>query len=149
MPTLGKFIRQRRIELGMTQEELAERVGDNARQADISRIENDHVTLPRRARLSAIADALDVPVGALLARSGWEGAEAIRSDPPVSLSTGVVRLLEDVSARGSHAAERREVIDDVLPELEETVNQVHDLVHHAEQVLDATRKKVDDLNEAS
>jgi transcriptional regulator with XRE-family HTH domain len=73
--SLGRLIRQRRIELGLTQEELAERVGDGVRQAEISRLERDRVTLPRRGRLEQIAQALDVPMGELLARSGWVGAQ--------------------------------------------------------------------------
>lgn len=77
MPTLGKFIQRRRAELGMTQEQLAELVGDGVRQAEISRLEHDRVTLPRRQRLEQIARALDVPIGELLARSGWLGAEVI------------------------------------------------------------------------
>jgi transcriptional regulator with XRE-family HTH domain len=77
MPTLGKFIRRRRAELGLTQEELAERVGEGVRQSEISRLENDRVILPRRQRLESIAEALDVPIGVLLARSGWAGAEQI------------------------------------------------------------------------
>lgn len=149
MPTLGKFIRQRRTELGMTQEELAEKVGDNARQADISRIENDHVALPRRSRLSAIAAALDLPIGTLLARSGWEGAEELNAAPRPNGTAEVVQLFEDISAKGRLDLDGPEVIDEVLPELEETVTQVHDLVHHAQEVLDTVRKKADDLNEAS
>jgi transcriptional regulator with XRE-family HTH domain len=77
MPTLGKFIQRRRAELGLTQEQLAERVGGGVRQAEISRLEHDRVTLPRRQRLEHIAAALDVPIGELLARSGWSGAEQL------------------------------------------------------------------------
>jgi transcriptional regulator with XRE-family HTH domain len=75
MPTLGKFIQRRRAELGLTQEQLAEKVGPGVRQAEISRLEHDRITLPRRQRLEQIAIALDVPLGTLLARSGWAGAE--------------------------------------------------------------------------
>jgi transcriptional regulator with XRE-family HTH domain len=77
MPTLGEFIQRRRVELGLTQEQLAELVGGGVRQAEISRLEHDRVTLPRRQRLEQISRALDVPLGELLARSGWVGAEAI------------------------------------------------------------------------
>ncbi len=75
--TLGQVIRQQRHGLGLTQEELAERIGEGVRQAEISRLENDHITLPRRARLEQIADALELPVGVMLAHSGWTGAESI------------------------------------------------------------------------
>lgn len=93
MPTLGKFIRRRREELGLTQEALAELVGDGVRQAEISRLENDRIVLPRRQRLEQIADALDVPIGVLLARSGWVGAEEIESQPD-----GLIGLELELSA---------------------------------------------------
>lgn len=70
-PTFGRIIRERRIELGLTQEELAERVGDSVRQSDISRIERGYVSLPRRGRLEALAEALDLSPGYLLMQSGW------------------------------------------------------------------------------
>jgi transcriptional regulator with XRE-family HTH domain len=75
---LGEVIKARRIELGWTQEELAERVsadGEFVRQSEISRIENGRIALPRRERLERIAQALGLPLGELLARSGWAGAE--------------------------------------------------------------------------
>jgi transcriptional regulator with XRE-family HTH domain len=77
MPTLGSFIQRRRIELGLTQEQLGERIGPGVRQAEVSRLENDRITLPRRQRLERIAVALDVPIGELLARSGWAGADQV------------------------------------------------------------------------
>jgi transcriptional regulator with XRE-family HTH domain len=72
--SLGTTIRMRRRELGLSQEELAERIrihGVSIRQTEISRIELDKVTLPGRDRLEAIALALDMPLGELLSRSGW------------------------------------------------------------------------------
>lgn len=74
---LGVAIKARRIELGWTQEELAERIsagGEYVRQSEISRIENGRIALPRRERLERLAIALDLPLGELLARSGWAGA---------------------------------------------------------------------------
>jgi transcriptional regulator with XRE-family HTH domain len=85
-PTLGQAIRSRRLELDLTQEELAERIGDNVRQAEVSRLERDRVTLPRRRRLERIAAALDLPLGELLAKAGWAGAAtafSTSSEPPV------------------------------------------------------------------
>lgn len=73
-PTLGVIIRGRRLELGLTQEQLAELIGDGVRQAEVSRLERDRIILPRRPRLEAIAGALNLPIGALLMRSGWAGA---------------------------------------------------------------------------
>lgn len=73
--TLGHFIRQRRQDLGLTQEQLAERAGEGMRQAEISRLEHDYITLPRRNRLEQLATALDVSLGDLLIRTGWMGEE--------------------------------------------------------------------------
>lgn len=66
--TLGELVRQRRLELGLTQGDLAELIsdeGDEVRQADISRIERGYTRLPRPERLSRVARALDLPVGEL------------------------------------------------------------------------------------
>ena len=80
---LGAVIRARRIELGLTQEELAARIGgegEYVRQSDVSRLERGRVGLPRRARLERIAAALGLPAGEVLARSGWAGAEEGSAD---------------------------------------------------------------------
>jgi transcriptional regulator with XRE-family HTH domain len=88
---LGETIRARRIALGLTQEQLAERIGDGVRQAEVSRLEAGRVVQPRRSRLEKIALALDLPMGELLARSGWaddgsvvhrkrEGLDAVRTE---------------------------------------------------------------------
>ncbi len=69
--TLGQFIRANRLAMGLTQEQLADRVGDNVRQSDISRLEKDGVEFPRRERLDAIATALGVTLGDLLISTGW------------------------------------------------------------------------------
>jgi transcriptional regulator with XRE-family HTH domain len=86
LSTLGALIRQRRQDLGLTQEQLAERIGSGLVQAEISRLEGDRVRLPRRHRLDQLAAALDVPVGDLLARTGWTGDDAapvpITNPPP-------------------------------------------------------------------
>jgi transcriptional regulator with XRE-family HTH domain len=78
--TLGQVIRARRLALGLSQEALADRVaarGDEAfRQSDVSRLERGAVALPRRPRLEHLAAALDLPLGELLALSGWSGAVA-------------------------------------------------------------------------
>jgi transcriptional regulator with XRE-family HTH domain len=74
-PCLGTVIKARRQELGWTQEKLAERmasVGDETfRQSDVSRLERGKVELPHLQRLACLAAVLDMPLGELLARSGW------------------------------------------------------------------------------
>jgi transcriptional regulator with XRE-family HTH domain len=95
MATLGETIRARREELGLTQEQLAERIGENARQADISRLEHDGVTLPRRERLEGLAAALDLDLGVLLSRSGWVGADRVIASAEPAVEPNPVEL-EDV-----------------------------------------------------
>jgi transcriptional regulator with XRE-family HTH domain len=68
---IGNYIRERRQDLGLSQEQLAERVGGSYGQSDISRIERGHIELPRLATLVSLAAALEVPVGNLLIASGW------------------------------------------------------------------------------
>jgi transcriptional regulator with XRE-family HTH domain len=69
--------------LGLTQEQLAELISSRdefVRQTDISKIERGQIRLPRRARLERLAKALEMPLGQLLAASGWAGAEDEFSD---------------------------------------------------------------------
>jgi transcriptional regulator with XRE-family HTH domain len=79
--TLGSAIRERRIELGLTQEALAQRIGDGVRQAEVSRLESDRIILPRRRRLERIANALGFTIGELLARSRWTDANQADTNP--------------------------------------------------------------------
>jgi PAS domain S-box-containing protein len=87
---IGQIIRQRRLELGMTQEELAELAsgdGEYLKQADISRIEIGQVRLPRPARLQRIAAPLGLSLGDLLMHaSGVDGEGRVlaghTSEPP-------------------------------------------------------------------
>lgn len=64
---IGKRIKERRIALGMTQEELAKKMGYSTRQA-ISKVEkgDDNITSDR---VKKFADALDVSVSYIM---GWD-----------------------------------------------------------------------------
>jgi transcriptional regulator with XRE-family HTH domain len=139
---LGTFIRDRRQELGLTQEQLAERIGATVRQAEVSRLESNRIALPRRERLVAIAAALEVSLGELLVRTGWmeaaEGAdldaleaaavleepEAIATvpDPDAAAELGSVRAALDAAvamlARTSAALEQTQ---DALASLQRLV----------------------------
>src|SRR5690242_9251699 len=104
--TLGDVIRRRRQQLGWSQEELAARASgpdDEVRQSDISRLELGKVGLPRRARLQRIATALDMPLGELLARSGWAAAGSTRSVPAIDALNAPAPNLP--AGRGEWAAE--------------------------------------------
>ncbi|MEZ4665727.1 MAG: helix-turn-helix transcriptional regulator [Thermomicrobiales bacterium] len=83
--SLGEAIRLRRLELGMSQEELAERIGPDVRQSDVSRLERGRILFPRHERLHQIASALGISVGALLVEAGWfsdEDSERIAVPEP-------------------------------------------------------------------
>lgn len=88
--SFGQVIRERRVELGLTQEQLAERIGEHVRQSDVSRMERDYISLPRRDRLEALAKALNVSPGYLLMHSGWitreerDRIDALHLTPPPS-----------------------------------------------------------------
>lgn len=73
--TLGDAIRLRRLQLGISQEELAERIGDDVRQSDVSRLERGKILFPRLERLNQIAASLDLTLGELLAEAGWFSGE--------------------------------------------------------------------------
>jgi transcriptional regulator with XRE-family HTH domain len=140
--SLGTFIRERRQDLGLTQEQLAERLGDTVRQAEISRLEKDRILLPRRERLTAIAAALEVSLGELLVRTGWmqEGdglaeailelpragwgaadLEALRSADPEALVAALTRA----EALIAEAAEGLVQAEQALASLRQLLRNVH------------------------
>jgi transcriptional regulator with XRE-family HTH domain len=92
--SLGATIKACRRALGWTQAELADRVAAHGdwtfRQCDVSRLERRVVTLPHRERLIHIAAVLGVPLGELLARSGWAGADTAFSDAEEALPAKTV-----------------------------------------------------------
>ncbi len=94
---LGTYIRERRVDLGLTQEQLAERMGRSYRQSDISRLESGRVQLPQRQNMEQLAAALGVSLGTLLHHSGWlsddegELVDATHPSETRSMSTGAIR----------------------------------------------------------
>jgi transcriptional regulator with XRE-family HTH domain len=63
-------VRERRQDLGLTQEQLGRRVGEGVRQSEISRLEKGIVSMPHPDRLIALTRALEVPLGELLLHTG-------------------------------------------------------------------------------
>jgi len=129
--TLGDAIRLRRLDLGMSQEELAERIGPDVRQSDVSRLERGKILFPRLERLNQIAAALGMSIGALLIEAGWfsddesanlstssypqnhnETSIVVADDEPISLEA-IAALLEDSGHIASTAYD--------LPSLMETI----------------------------
>lgn len=97
----------------MSQEELAEQIGPDVRQSDVSRLERGKILFPRLERLNQIASALGMSIGALLIEAGWfsddesanlsassrsesrsESSIVIADDEPISLEA-IAALLED------------------------------------------------------
>src|SRR4051794_41082580 len=106
--SLGDAIRLRRLELGMSQEELAERIGLDVRQSDVSRLERGKILFPRMERLNQIAAALGLSIGALLIEAGWftdeEGAQVANSsvaesgiDAPIVVADDELISLEAIA----------------------------------------------------
>jgi transcriptional regulator with XRE-family HTH domain len=134
--SLGDAIRLRRLELGMSQEELAERIGPDVRQSDVSRLERGKILFPRLERLNQIASALGMSIGALLIEAGWftdEETSAVSSvtrwddhddipiviadDEPISLDA-IASLLDDsgyVAATAYDLPSLLETIDATSP----------------------------------
>jgi transcriptional regulator with XRE-family HTH domain len=107
---LGKYVRERRQDLGLTQEELAARIGGTATQAEISRLERGSVAFPRRSRLEALAVALEVSLGALLVNSGW--LESDEGDLVEDVSTTQQQL--DSSLTDTLLTEMRQIQESLL-----------------------------------
>ena len=145
--SLGRAIRSRRDELGLTQEELAERAvahGDETiRQSDVSRIERGKVRMPRLTRLDALAKALEIDLGDLLTRAGWldpaflqavgEQAQPARSEqgvepapapsarPLEASDQAIRRAYHDLSEALGDTVARREEFERRRSEFEEMV----------------------------
>jgi transcriptional regulator with XRE-family HTH domain len=72
---LGEFIRQKRLEIPLSQEKLAERA--KMPHSTISRIESGEFEQPRPDKLQRLAAALDIAVEDLYALAGYTTAEAL------------------------------------------------------------------------
>src|SRR5947209_20049312 len=96
---LGKFIRERRTELGLTQTQLAARVGWV--QERISLIENGKYGMPSLPSLARLADALDVRLFEVLATAGFDETEvsASRQTEGMDTTSGAsLRVLQQLFA---------------------------------------------------
>jgi transcriptional regulator with XRE-family HTH domain len=131
--TLGSVIRARRCELRLTQEELADRIGGGMRQSEISRLERDGVMLPRRARLEAIAAALHMPVGELLARSGWTGAETVIA--PVAATDTRAKSSSPASVESARYSAPSRTAPAPAAAVGEVFDRLHDARAKAQQII--------------
>jgi len=143
--TLGRVIRQRRIEMGLTQEALAELVGDGVGQAEISRLERDRVVLPRRARLEQIAQALGLSLGTLLARSGWAGAEDELGASPSPAPSPTVTTRADIAAEPDPAStlhEEMALLSDARDRARDVVRRTETMIRESQDTMSRARQVV-------
>lgn len=135
--TLGQYVRERRAALGLTQEQVAERMGGSVRQAEISRLERDHVTLPRRHRLELLAEALETTIAELLAKSGWvTKGQDLPPDLLAALDEVPIRdadrvALDSLAALVISVEELREIVrlvDQKLGEVDATIASAVDTI---------------------
>lgn len=148
--TFGAVVRKRRMELGLTQEALAERVGENVRQSDISRLERDYISLPRRSRLEALARALEVSPGYLLLRSGWLDSDSGYPDIAAAEPAPVPEQEEVAPGPSSIAVDddwARFVQDDEptsLRQLLDAIGRARDVSRHTGNILQESAQTIDD-----
>ncbi len=137
--SLGTAILQRRMELGLTQAALAERVatcGDwGFRQSDISRLERGIVTLPHFTRMRSLAAALELPVGELLAKSGWTGAEgAFPADGLQRAGQGPAEP-EATGDKQEHQSSRPDGSSEEIKQLRQEIVRLRETVEMLQQTL--------------
>lgn len=85
MPTIGSRIRSRREELGLSQEELGNKLGYKSRSS-INKIELDQRNLTQ-SKIKAIADALNTTPAYIM---GWESEE----QSPIPTSPNIIPMPE-------------------------------------------------------
>lgn len=143
---LGSFVRQRRLELRLTQQELADRM--EYVQERISLLENGKYGLPSLPALADLARALETPLRRLLTAAGyWEdmapnsASAATVTTPPGELSTITSRarsLREEsarLTARMAHlqvrlgtAEEQMQAVDNLREQMAERQQQIQRLL---------------------
>jgi transcriptional regulator with XRE-family HTH domain len=129
--SLGNFVRERRQDLGLTQEQLAERVGYTVRQAEISRLERGRIALPRRDRLNHLAAALEVPISELLVASGWFEPQHV-----VSMESVPIDHQDDLRAVLAELQGELAAIQDLEQQVQTRTRQLHDALRRLGSALE-------------
>ena len=101
---LGKRIKDKRIELNMTQEELAKKVGYTSRSS-INKIELGLVDLPQ-SKITMIAQVLDVSAAYLMGLSIKEGEKMTEPMNDQMVEAEIARLLESPYVKLAKKEER-------------------------------------------
>jgi transcriptional regulator with XRE-family HTH domain len=122
----GDYIRERRLHLNLTQEQLAERMGGAYTQSDISRLERGLVGLPRLTTVVSLAAALEVSVGDVLIASGWFEDE-------------------DIVPSLTSATAEQDTLATVLAAIEAELDSIRDLEHQATVRSERLRRTIRDL----
>lgn len=113
---IGERIKYRRIELGMSQEELACKLGYKSRSS-INKIEHDASGLPQ-TKIKAIAAALDTTPGYIM---GWEEEKKEKPIEDDGLSENVRELVEFVkSVPEEKAVMIQKVIQSILEDFKDS-----------------------------
>ncbi len=113
---LGALVRRRRIELGLRQEDLAERLGKD--QSYVSSLERGRFRVPGRDVFDDLAAALNVPVIELAEAAGTAVAQSVFGEPvresvdpdEVDLNNPLVQFYTS-HARDFSAEEERTLIE--------------------------------------
>jgi len=128
---IGNYIRERRQDLGLSQEQLAERVGGSYCQSDVSRIERGLIELPRFSTLVRLAASLEVPVGNLLVASGWFDDDHLVARPQYV------------------GQERPDTLEMVFAEIEAELQTIENLENEARERANRLRTMIRDLRVTS
>ncbi len=117
---LGRLIASRRDAIGMTQDELAARIG--SRQSYVSQLEQGKIGLPGVKRLSQISFALNISISELLMNSSW---------PDVS---DYVAELEAMQRElGSLTGKRADIARRIYPLSDEMIEKLDEYVEFLER----------------
>jgi len=107
--TVGERIKQKRIELGLTQQDLADKMGYKNKSA-ISRVERDYEQNLTLARVALFAEALNVSPYYLM---GWESGDALKVDLTNSyVHNDRIKALSEAYDRADPVT--RDIVDRIL-----------------------------------
>jgi DNA-binding XRE family transcriptional regulator len=144
---LGSFVRQRRLELHLTQQELADRVGYV--QERVSLLESGKYGLPSLPALADLAHALETPLPRLLIAVGYSEDMVSPNDAPSSAdarnggdpSTIISRVrslrkesarltagIEHLQVRLGTAGERMQAVDGLREQMAERQQRMQTLM---------------------
>jgi transcriptional regulator with XRE-family HTH domain len=110
--SFGAAVRQRRMELGLTQEELGARIGYDSTR--VSKVEVGHTyrRLPDADEFRKWTDALEIDPVILLRQMGYAGEDRPRSSQPIELV--FAQLADEIRSAENMPAEVQDTMLDGL-----------------------------------